>query len=140
MTTECVEYVTDTHALVWSMYAPSRLGTVALAAFAAADAGAARIHVPAVVVAATIMVVERGRLPGIAMAHLLPRLEAMRTSDNYRLLSLLPEVVLASHTLTAIPDIFDRLIVAEAIHRRTPLISKDAVIRRTALVATVWDA
>ncbi|WP_437611276.1 hypothetical protein WMF20_05460 [Sorangium sp. So ce834] len=42
--------------------------------------------------------------------------------------------------MTAIPDIFDRLIVAEAIHRRTPLISKDAVIRRTALVATVWDA
>lgn len=133
------EYVTDTHALVWSMYAPSRLGSAAQQAVAATDAGAARIHVPAVVVAETIMVVERGRLSGITLAHLLPRLEPMRTSDNYRLESLLPEVVLASHALTAIPDIFDRLIVAEAIHRGTPLISKDTVIRRSALVTTVWD-
>ncbi|WP_044965335.1 type II toxin-antitoxin system VapC family toxin [Sorangium cellulosum] len=128
------EHVTDTHALVWSMYAPSRLGS------AATDAGSARIYVPAVVIAETIMVVERGRLPGIALAHLLPRLEAMRTSDNYRLTSLLPEVVLASHTLSAIPDIFDRLIVAEAIHRGTPLISKDSVIRQSALVTTLWDS
>ncbi|CAN94120.1 hypothetical protein sce3960 [Sorangium cellulosum So ce56] len=126
--------MTDTHALVWSMYAPSRLGS------AATDAGSARIYVPAVVIAETIMVVERGRLPGIALAHLLPRLEAMRTSDNYRLTSLLPEVVLASHTLSAIPDIFDRLIVAEAIHRGTPLISKDSVIRQSALVTTLWDS
>ncbi|XYI03495.1 type II toxin-antitoxin system VapC family toxin [Sorangium sp. So ce1128] len=134
------EYVTDTHALVWSMYAPSRLGNAAQQAFAATDAGSARIYVPAVVIAETIMVVERGRLPGIALAHLLPRLEAMRTSDNYRLTSLLPEVVLASHTLSAIPDIFDRLIVAEAIHRGTPLISKDTVIRQSALVTTLWDS
>ncbi|WP_437627679.1 type II toxin-antitoxin system VapC family toxin [Sorangium sp. So ce1151] len=134
------EYVTDTHALLWSMYAPARLGSAAQQAFAAADAGSALIHVPAVVVAETIMVIERGRMPGISLAHLLPRLELMRTSDNYRLASLLPEVVLASHTLTAIPDIFDRLIVAEAIHRGTPLISKDAVIRRAALVTTVWDS
>jgi PIN domain nuclease of toxin-antitoxin system len=134
------EHVTDTHALVWSMYAPSRLGSAAKQAFAATDAGSARIYVPAVVIAETIMVVERGRLPGIALAHLLPRLEAMRTSDNYRLTSLLPEVVLASHTLSAIPDIFDRLIVAEAIHRGTPLISKDSVIRQSALVTTLWDS
>jgi PIN domain nuclease of toxin-antitoxin system len=134
------EYVTDTHALVWSMYTPSRLGNAALEAFRAADAGSARIHVPAVVIAETIMVVERGRLSGITLAHLLPRLEAMRTSDNYQLASLLPEVVLSSHTLTAIPDIFDRLIVAEAIHRGTLLISKDAVIQRAALVTTVWDS
>ncbi|WP_437594216.1 type II toxin-antitoxin system VapC family toxin [Sorangium sp. So ce1000] len=134
------EYVTDTHALVWSMYAPSRLGNAAQQAIAATDAGAARIHVPAVVVAETLMVVERGRLSGITLAHLLPRLEAMRTSDNYRLAPLLPDVVLASHTLTAIPDIFDRLIVAEALHRGTPLISKDTVIRRSALGTTVWDS
>ncbi|WP_437994271.1 type II toxin-antitoxin system VapC family toxin [Sorangium sp. So ce145] len=132
--------MTDTHALVWSMYAPSRLGSAAQQAFAATDAGSARIYVPAVVIAETIMVVERGRLPGVALAHLLPRLEAMRTSDNYRLTSLLPEVVLTSHTLSAIPDIFDRLIVAEAIHRGTPLISKDSVIRQSALVTTLWDS
>ena len=135
-----VEYVTDTHALVWSMYDPARLGRAASAAFAAADAGAARIHVPAVVVAEVLMVVERGRLPGVAMAHVLSRLEAMRTSANYPLAPLLPEIVIASHTLTAIPDIFDRLIVADALSRGVPLISKDGVIQRSGLVRTIWSS
>jgi PIN domain nuclease of toxin-antitoxin system len=119
---------------------PARLGRAAAVVFADVDAGQARLHVPAVVVAETLMVVERGRLPGVAMAHLLPQLDAMRTSDNYNLVPLLPEVVIGSHTLTAIPDIFDRLVVAEALARGVPLISKDRIIRGSGLVATVWDA
>jgi PIN domain nuclease of toxin-antitoxin system len=51
-----------------------------------------------------------------------------------------PEVVLASHTLTAIPDIFDRLIVMEALARGVPLLSKDSVIERSGVVTTVWGS
>jgi PIN domain nuclease of toxin-antitoxin system len=134
------EYVVDTHALVWSMYDPARLGRAAAAVFTEVDAGRARLHVPVVVVAEVLMVVERGRLPGVATAHILPQLEAMRTSDNYNLVPLLPDVVIGSHTLNAIPDIFDRLIVAEALTRGLPLISKDRVIRGSGLVATIWDS
>ncbi|HWQ12437.1 MAG TPA: hypothetical protein VNL77_06545 [Roseiflexaceae bacterium] len=39
-----------------------------------------------------------------------------------------PETVIASHTLTAIPDIFDRLVVAEARRLSLPLITRDAPI------------
>ena len=134
------EYVVDTHALVWSMYSPARLGRAAAAVFAEVEVGEARLHVPAVVVAEVLMVVERGRLPGVAMAHLLPQLEAMRSSENYNLVPLLPEVVIASHTLSAIPDIFDRLIVAEALARGLPLITRDGVIHGSGLVATIWDS
>ena len=134
------EYVVDTHALVWSMYAPARLGRAAAAVFAEVDAGRAIAQVPAVVVAEVLMVVERGRLPGVGLAHLLPQLEAMRASDNYKLVPLLPEVVIGSHTLTAIPDIFDRLIVAEALVRGLHLVTKDGIIHGAGLVATIWDS
>jgi PIN domain nuclease of toxin-antitoxin system len=38
-----------------------------------------------------------------------------------------------------IPDIFDRLIVTEAVLLDVPVITRDPVIRDSELVPTVWD-
>ena len=132
-------YVTDTHAFLWHIYSPDRLGSAARAAFVATDNGHATIYIPAVVLAEVLMVVQRGRLPGVTMGHLLPHLEAIRRSSNYAMSSLSPDTILGSHTLTAIPDIFDRLIVAEAMERELPLLSRDNVITKSALVTVIWD-
>jgi PIN domain nuclease of toxin-antitoxin system len=133
------EFVTDTHALLWHLYDQSHLGRAAQATFAQADVGEARIHVPALVIAEILMVAEKGRIPGVTVSRVVPHLESLRTSDNYPSSPLLPEVVLQSRTLTSIPDIFDRLIVAEAIARAVPLVSKDRIIRSSGLVTLVWD-
>nr|VFK39785.1 MAG: hypothetical protein BECKTC1821E_GA0114239_100552 [Candidatus Kentron sp. TC]VFK54229.1 MAG: hypothetical protein BECKTC1821F_GA0114240_100474 [Candidatus Kentron sp. TC] len=58
------KYVTDTHALVWKLCAPSRLGRSAQSVFAQADANAARIHIPVVVVAELAMIAQKQRIPG----------------------------------------------------------------------------
>jgi PIN domain nuclease of toxin-antitoxin system len=121
------------------LYWPQRLGSAAQQVFSDADAGQVCIHVPAVVVAEAIMVVQKGRLPGASLDHLLPHLRAMAASDNYPLLPLLPETVIASHQYTIIPDIFDRLIVTEAILRDVPLVTRDPVIRQSGLISTIWD-
>jgi PIN domain nuclease of toxin-antitoxin system len=134
-----VKYVTDTHAFLWHLYLPARLGIEARAAFSAADSGDAIIHIPAVVLAEILMVVQRGRLSGVTLAQLLPHLESISGSRNYSLSALHPGTILGSHALMAIPDIFDRLIVAEAIERATPLISRDGIIKASGLVALVWD-
>lgn len=128
-----MEYLTDAHALLWHLYGPQRLGEQARQVFADADAGQACIHVPAVVIAEALMVVQKGRLRGVTLAHLLPYLDAMATSDNYPLCPLLP------HTYTVIPDIFDRLIVTEAISRGLSLLTRDTIIRASGLVAVIWD-
>ncbi len=134
-----VTYLTDTHAILWHLFiTPRRLGPAAQVAFAEADAGQARIIVPAVVVAEMIAVVERGRLPGVTVVALLTQLHRMQYSANYWLLALRPATVIASHTLTAIPDIFDRLIVAEARRLGLPLITRDQGIRASNLVTVVW--
>jgi PIN domain nuclease of toxin-antitoxin system len=85
------------------------------------------------------MVIEKGRLHGTTVSQLLAQLILIQNSSNYVLLPLLPEVVIASHSLTAIPDIFDRLIVADARHLSIPLISRDNVILASGLVNVVWD-
>lgn len=132
-----MEYAADTHAILWQLFAPHRLGPSAQTAFSDCDAGTSRVYLSAVVIAEMIMVIEKGRLHGITIGQLLVQLSLLQNSSNYILLPLLPEVVIASHTLTAIPDIFDRLIVADAKHLSVPLISRDTVIIASGLVSVV---
>ena len=133
------ELVTDTHALLWHLYLPARLGPAAREAFAGADAGDVRIYIPALVVAEAMMVAQKGRLPGLVPEELVAHLSAAHHSDNYVLSDLQAKLVLDSHPFTVIPDIFDRLIGVEAVARGLPLISRDPVIRESGLVSTVWD-
>jgi PIN domain nuclease of toxin-antitoxin system len=105
----------------------------------AADAGEAHIYIPAVVIAECLMVAEKGRIPGLAVEGLLEHFEAIRGSENFLPTVLSPDLILASHRLTMIPDIFDRLIVTEAEQRGLPLLTRDSVIRESGLVETIWD-
>jgi PIN domain nuclease of toxin-antitoxin system len=73
------------------------------------------------------------------MSQLVTRLNQMQTRKNYKFLHLDPNLVISSRTLTAIPDIFDRLIVAEALQLGLPLITSDSVIRASGLVNVIWN-
>lgn len=134
-----MEYVVDAHALLWYLFNQRRLGVAARAALLDGDSGTARIYLPAIVIAEMIMVVQRGRLPGISIPQLLVQLDMIQARTNYVPLALLPETVIASHILTTIPDIFDRLVVAEARRLDLPLITRDTTIGASGLVRVVWD-
>ena len=98
-----------------------------------------QIYIPAVVISEMIMVVERKRVLSITMSELIKDITNLDNDPNYTLLPLAPDLVIASHTLTAILDIFDRLIVAEARRLNIPLITRDTVIVAAGVVSTVWD-
>ncbi len=135
-----MKYITDAHALLWHLYQPRRLGNEAQQIFSNVDAGNGCIYVPAVVIAEVLMVVEKGRLSGATLAHLIPHLRIMVAECvNYDLTPLLPETVIASHKYTNIPDIFDRLIVTEAVLRDLPIITRDQLIQQSGIVSTIWD-
>lgn len=134
-----MNYISDAHALLWHLYWPQRLGKAAQQVFSDVDAGQAIICIPAVVVAEVIMVVQKGRLSGASLDHLIPYLHSMNRSKNYPLTPLLPKIVIASHEHTIIPDIFDRLIVTEAILKDLPVITRDQTIRESGIVSTIWD-
>jgi PIN domain nuclease of toxin-antitoxin system len=134
-----MNYLTDAHALLWHLFARKRLGAAARAAFDNTDIGNAHISIPVLVLAEVIQVVQKSRLPGVTVPQLLAHVQLLKQSVNYTLLGLVPNTVIASHALTAIPDIFDRLIVAEAQQLRLPLITRDATISAAGSVPVVWD-
>lgn len=133
------EYVADTQAMIWYLFASNRLGQAARAVLREASAGKVKIYLPAVVIAEMIMTVERRRLPSAAMPQLITHLDWMKRQPNYKLLPLDPELVISSRTLTVIPDIFDRLIVAETLRLGLPLITCDSIISASGLVPIIWD-
>lgn len=63
---------------------------------------------------------------------------ALYTLSGFQLTSLTPQIVLRIQALAALPDIHDRLIVAEAIANGLPLITQDQTLTASSLAPAVW--
>jgi PIN domain nuclease of toxin-antitoxin system len=129
-----VRLVADTHAVVWHLTAPRKLGAAARRAFAAADAGRALCCVPAIALGEIALLRERGRItPGPADV-----LQALVGRTGYALLALDGEQTLEFASLVGVKDPMDRLIVAAARTARARLISADHALDGLG-VDRVWD-
>jgi PIN domain nuclease of toxin-antitoxin system len=132
-------YVIDTHAWVWQMFHPKKLGTAAARVLSAADRGEARIHIPAVMLAEFLMIANKRRVENLTPEIVPQVIFAVRTRPSYSFEPLTPELVLASQSYGAVPDIFDRLVVAEACLRGVPVITRDPEIHAAGLAPVIWD-
>jgi len=126
--------ILDTHAWIWWVGEPARLGKGANRSLDAAK----RIGVPAICCLEVAALAARGRItldrPPLAWmqeALAMPRVELM---------PLTPAVAIKAAGLPAsFPgDPADRLIVATAIIEAATLVTRDERIRRAAIVETVW--
>lgn len=131
-----MNFVTDTHPIVWLAAQPRKLGRRAERAFAAYEAGAAVLYVPAPVVLETWFLAKNGRLRrpttvrewwrAIASPSLV--FEPMTAED----------VLEAEQLAWRHDDVFDRLIVACALRLGLPLVTADEAITDSGLVDVVW--
>jgi PIN domain nuclease of toxin-antitoxin system len=126
--------VADTHALVWHLTTPGRLGRAAGRAFAAADAGRAVCYVSVIALVEIWLLYERGRLR-FSPAKIL---ETMGDHPGYAVLPLDIEQVLEFGTLALVRDPMDRLILAAARATGSRLVSADEALGGHG-VDRVWD-
>lgn len=131
-------YVTDTHPLFWALFSQNRLSPRARHIFEEAGKGTHTIYIPAVVLTELMLVIER-RCSAARISECLESIRLLRTAENYLFLPLMPETILSTNTLVDVPDIFDRLIVAEARRLRASLITCDQGITASGLVDAVWE-
>ncbi len=127
-------YVIDTHACVFLLAAPRKLGGDARRALERVESGHAEGWVPAAVVAEIVLLHELGRIR-IGLPQLRETFDAV---PGLRFLALDIEQLDHFVSLTTIRDPFDRLIVSAARSLKADLISRDATLSEGGLVRTVW--
>ena len=127
-------YVLDTHACVFMLTAPHKLGRRARMALNEVEAGHGEAWAPAAVVAEILVLRGLGRV-----AVGLPELRrTMRANPSFQFLPLdLPQLDEFA-ALSSIRDPFDRLIVSAARSVRGTLITRDGALADSGLVETLW--
>lgn len=127
--------VLDTHAWVWWVTQPEKLGKRALRAVKKAS----RVGVPAICVWEVAMKAEAGKLK-FDRSYDIWIDEALSEDPRTELLSLLPRVAVEAVKLPwKHGDFADRLIVATARVHGARLVTADEAIRASGLVPCVWD-
>lgn len=128
-------YVLDTHAVVFHLVAPAKLGRSARAALRRVDEGREEAWIPAAAIAEVSLLRELGRV------HVgLPEIRTvLRDAPTIHFLPLDLEQLDEFAGLALLRDPFDRLMVAAARHLDAVMVTRDERIADSGLVEVVWS-
>ncbi len=131
------KYILDTHALIWYLAGSARLGNAAKAVM---DDPASEMVLPLIALAEAVYVVEKGRTSIPSVTDLLSDVTSEARIEIYPLTF---EILQQSLSAGIVPEMHDRLIVATAVYleslgHEVTLLTVDAEITASKLVATVW--
>jgi PIN domain nuclease of toxin-antitoxin system len=129
-----VQLVADTHALVWHLTAPTKLGTAARRALGAADEGRWLCCVPAIALVEIALLRERGRV-AVGVEEVLG---AIAGHPGYAVLALDAEQATEFAGLVRVKDPMDRLVLAAARATGSDLVSSDDALDGFG-VERLWD-
>lgn len=129
-----VRLVADTHAIVWWLTAPRKLGAQARRAFEAADAGRWLCCVPVITLVEIALLRERKRI-AVRPEDVL---QALGGRPGYAVLAADAEQALAFAGLIGVKDPIDRLVLAAARATAARLLSIDAALDGFG-VQRIWD-
>ncbi len=129
-----VRLIADTHAIVWLLKTPRKLGAAARRAFEAADQGRMLCCVPAIVLVEIELLKERGRVDVSAKDVL----RALAGRPGYAVVALDADQALEFAGLVGIKDPMDRLVVAAARATGSRVVSVDDALDGFG-VERVWN-
>lgn len=133
-----MDCVTDTHALIWYLYAMPELSADAKTYMDNIAASGGHIFVPTISFVETTYLAEKGRLG----ADVLPRINTAFQSPNSVLkpIALTHQITktLSQIPRTSVPDMPDRIISATALYLNLPLVTKDHKIQALQNIQTIW--
>ncbi|MFC1642893.1 type II toxin-antitoxin system VapC family toxin [Myxococcota bacterium] len=128
-------YVLDTHACIFALSAPRKLGRRARTALEQVEAGRAEAWIRAAAVAELLLLRELGRTE-VGWAEIRVTFE---TTPQLRYLALDLEQLDEFVALASIRDPFDRLFVSAARSLGAALVTRDQALSESGLVSVVWS-
>jgi len=127
-------YVLDTHAFVFMLAAPKKLGARARTILERVEKGDGSAVLCAPVVAEVLLLRGLGRV-GVGLADVR---DCLANAPGLRFSPLDLNALDEFAALGAIADPFDRLIVSVARSLRAPLLTRDGALGASSLVETIW--
>jgi PIN domain nuclease of toxin-antitoxin system len=128
-----MDYVADTHSLVWYFTADSHLSEKALKAFEL-SAQEGIVLIPSIVLAEIIFISKKGRIT-LTFEETLKRIEEY---DNFDIVALDVDILKEVDKIEADLEMHDKLIVATSLYFKAALITKDQRIKEAGIVTTIW--
>ena len=129
-----MNFVTDTHALIWWFTDSPRLSLTAVEIFANCERGESIIFVPSIVIAEALSIFDKKRV----MFDFRKLFKKINESENFRLIALDYPILLKMVALKDIPELHDKIIVSTAKYLNLPVITKDEVLQNISHIKTVW--
>lgn len=131
--------VADTHTIIiWYFLNPNKLSPDAANALTAASSNGSSIYISAITIIEIIYLVEKNKIPEIALEKLLNALRDPNTNLEIAPIDLIVAQSLAKIPRTTVAEVGDRIIAATALRLDLPLITKDSKIRLLENVKTIW--
>lgn len=128
-----MNFVTDTHSLVWYFTDDKRLGKKALKSFEG-TVKSGYIIIPTIVLAEIQFISRNGRI-SLSFSETLARIE---TTGNFEVAPLDMEVLKRADGIKSNLEMHDKLIVATALCYDAGLITRDVQITKSKIVRTIW--
>ncbi len=129
-----MNFVADTHALLWWFVDSPKIGDKAAAIFEECENGEHVIFVPSIVIAEALSIFDKKRV-SFNFRRLLKKIDE---SDNFTLVALDFPVLQKMTTLKNISELHDKIIVATAKHLNLPIITKDEILQDSKNIKTIW--
>jgi len=129
-----MNYVTDTHALIWWFIDSPKISSKAAEIFEKCERGENVIFIPSIVMAEALTIFEKKKV-SFNFKNLLQKIDA---SQNFMLIALDYPLLQEMMTLKDIPEIHDKIIASTAKHLKAPIITKDKTLQKSSFIKTIW--
>ena len=129
-----VNYVTDTHALLWWFTDSPKLSSMAFEIFKLCERGEIIIFIPSIVIAELISIFDKKRV-SFNFRNLFKKI---RTSENFILIALDYPILEKMVALKEVSELHDKIIASTAKYLKIPIITKDKTLQKLPTIKTVW--
>ena len=129
-----MNYVTDTHALIWWFIDSPKISSKAADIFEKCERGENVIFIPSIVMAEALTIFEKKKV-SFNFKNLLQKIDA---SQNFMLIAPDYPMLQEMMTLKDIPEIHDKIIASTAKHLKAPIITKDKSLQKSSFIKTIW--
>ncbi len=129
-----MNFLTDTHALLWHFTDSPKISPKAKTIFAKCEKGDCIIFIPSIVIAECLSIFDKKKI----IFDFKALFNSIRKSENYVIIPLNHKVLLQMIDAKEVSELHDKIIVATARLLDATLITKDALLRGINNLKIIW--